>query len=347
MSTRYLTPFFFLGLVPLGALLGGYWTFGAAAATMLCMPGLDLVFGEHDSRGSAANAFTRWLPRIYIVAQLAISAWMAAIVSRPGTGTVDVLGLAVSDGITTGVFGFVAAHEMIHSRDARLRSLGLAMLATSFYMQFSIAHLTGHHRLAATHDDPSSARLGEGLYAFILRSAAGQFREAWTFETSRMRRQGRPRFGINNRMTVYLAVEAALIIALGVIGWRVLGFVVLVAVIAVALLETFNYVAHYGLRRRVGPDGKIERLGPNHSWNSRRRVDRAALLNMGCHSAHHDRPSRSFEQLRVQPGSAKLPFGYGTAILTALVPPLWKQIMNKRAVGSMTMSLEHSTAASG
>jgi alkane 1-monooxygenase len=331
----YLTPFAFLALLPLGGCLGGAWTFAAAAATALCIPGLEFAFGNDEPRKSPTAGLTKWLPRIYILAQLSLTAWVALIVSRGETSLFETAGLAASAGLTTGVFGFVAAHEMVHSSDDRIRSLGLVLLATTFYMHFGIAHLAGHHRWAATDEDPTSARLGEGLYPFICRSVAGQIREAWIFEVERLRGAGRSSLGLRNRMSIYLATEVTLLVALAFWSWRAMFLVVAVAAIAVTLLETFNYVAHYGLRRRVGPDGRIEPLTPDHSWNSKTVMDRAALFNAGCHSDHHCHPSRSFEELEPVPGRAILPFGYGTALLTALVPPIWRKIMDERAPAAM------------
>jgi alkane 1-monooxygenase len=104
-----------------------------------------------------------------------------------------------------------------------------------------------------------------------------------------------------------------------------------VAVVAVVLLESFNYIAHYGLSRSVGSDGYSERLGPQHSWNSARRMNNAALFNMGRHSDHHRRTTRSYERLEAVCGAAELPSGYAAALLTALVPPLWRRVMDRRA----------------
>lgn len=332
MPLRYLTPFTFLALLPLGGWLGGAWTFMAAAATPLVLVILDAGLGEDEpaarpERGSAP----RWLPRIYILLQLAATASAAALVSRPSTTLPETAGLTLSTGLLTGVFGFVAAHEMIHSRSPRERALGLALLGTVFYMHFRIAHVYGHHRRAATRDDPASARLGEGLYAFILRSVVGQFREAWAFEARRRQRAGRPMLGSANRMIVFVAAEAAFVAAVALVSARALAFVVVVAVVAIALLESFNYVAHYGLSRRLRPDGVPERLAPQHSWNSARRMNNAALFNMGRHSDHHRRMTRSYEGLEEIPASAQLPSGYAAALVTALVPPLWRQVMDPRA----------------
>lgn len=328
---KYLAPFTFLALLPLGGWLGGAWTFIAAAATPLCLTTLDLAAGKATPPSSKGRGTSpRWLPRIYIVLQLAATTWAAAWVMRPATSLFEAAGMALSAGMTTGVFGFVAAHEMIHSRSPYERALGLALLGSVFYMHFRIAHVYGHHRRAATLEDPATARLGEGLYAFLVRSIAGQFREAWAFEA---KRRG---VGFDNRMVRYLAVEVSLFVAIALIDIRALAFLAAVAVSAVALLETFNYVAHYGLTRIVGADGRLERLGPRHSWNTAKRMNNAALFNMGRHSDHHRRMTRSYERLEPLGGEAELPSGYAAALLTALVPPLWRRVMDPRAKAAMT-----------
>jgi alkane 1-monooxygenase len=329
---RFLTPFAFLALLPFGGWLGGGWTFLAAIATPLCLASLDTALGEDSAPSQPTRGpAPRWLPRIYIFMQLAVTAWAAAWVARPATNLLEAAGLALSAGLTTGVFGFVAAHEMIHSRDNRERALGLALFASVFYMHFRIAHVHGHHRRAATAEDPASARLGEGLYAFLVRSVAGQFREAWAFEAQRRRRLGRAVIGTGNRMIAYLTIEASFLLVLAVVSGRALAFVVAVGIVAVVLLESFNYVAHYGLSRRTEPDGRAERLAPQHSWNSDRRMNNAALFNMGRHSDHHRHTARPYERLEQLSGAAELPSGYAAALMTALVPPLWRRVMDPRA----------------
>jgi alkane 1-monooxygenase len=341
VSLRYLTPFAFLALLPLGGWLGGAWTLLAAAATPLCLVALDSALGKEQASAQATSDLAaRWSPRVYIVLQLVATAWAATWVTRPTTSFLEAAGLAVSTGFTTGVFGFVAAHEMIHSRARRERALGLALLGTVLYMHFRIAHVYGHHRRAATSEDPASARLGEGLYVFLARSVAGQFHEAWAFEAQRRRHTGSPVIGVGNRMVAYIAMEASLLLTVALVSGRALVFLASVAVVAVTLLESFNYVAHYGLNRRKEPGGRVERLGPQHSWNSRRRMNNAALFNMGRHSDHHRHPIRPYEQLEALSRAAELPSGYAAAMVVALVPPLWRRVMDSRAEAATIDSLD-------
>ena len=61
MVIKYLTPFAFLALLPLGGFLGGAWTFSAAAATLLALTSFDAILGA-DQRLTDRIASARWLP---------------------------------------------------------------------------------------------------------------------------------------------------------------------------------------------------------------------------------------------------------------------------------------------
>ena len=252
-------------------------------------------------------------------------------ISRPGITLVEATGLTASVGLTAGVFGFLSAHEMVHSDRPVERGAGLLLLSSVLYMHFRIAHIQGHHRRAATAADPASARLDESAYRFIGRSVVGQAREAWGFEAARLTNRGLAVFGPANRMLQYFAIEAAILVCVALLGGRALTFFLAQAALAVVLLELFNYVAHYGLARRPLPGGGLERLDARHSWNSSRRMNNWSLLNMGRHSDHHRFTTRHYQCLEPLPSSPELPSGYASAILLALVPPLWKRVMNPRA----------------
>ena len=84
---KYLTPFTFLALLPIGMWLGGVWTFAAAIATPLGLAVLDETFGDSEG-ASASGEFHRWLPRIYVLLQLAMNGVAAIWAVRPGTSFV-------------------------------------------------------------------------------------------------------------------------------------------------------------------------------------------------------------------------------------------------------------------
>lgn len=332
MALRYSIPIFVLATVPIGFMLGGVWTWLTVMIMPTCLPLLDWLLGEDRGLHSAADVVGyRLLPWLYIPLQIATTLWAAISISRSGVSLVEVAGLAASVGVTAGVFGFLAAHEMVHSVRQTERGVGLLLLASVFYMHFRIAHIQGHHGRAATAADPATARLGESAYRFLVRSVAGQVREAWGFEAARLTRASQNLFGPANRMLQYFAIEASILVCVAMLGGRALAFFLAQAVLAVVLLELFNYVAHYGLARRMLPGGGYERLDARHSWNSSRRMNNWTLFNMGCHSDHHRFSARHYQCLETLPNSPELPTGYAGAILMALVPPLWRRVMNSRA----------------
>ena len=330
-TLRYSLPFLFLATAPLGFLMGGGWSFLTLAVVPLALCGFDLALGFDSEALARPGSLTyRALPWLYIGLQLAVTLWACVAISRPSVSFIAGLGLTLSVGVTAGIFGILAAHEMVHSRSAAERVLGLAMLASVGYMHFRIAHILGHHVRAATFEDPATARRGENAYRFIPRSVAGQLKEAWAFETARLRRGGRPLFGLSNRMLFYGVVEVAIAASATLLGPASLAFWAGQAALAVILLELFNYIAHYGLARRRGRAGRLERLGPRHSWNSSRRMNNWSLFNMGRHSDHHRAPTRPYQQLVGAADAPELPAGYAGAIGCALLPPLWRKVMDPR-----------------
>lgn len=332
---KYWAPFAFLALVPIGGRLGGAWTFLLVGALPLVLTVGDWLLGEENpGRGGGWTAH-RLLPWLYIPLQLAEIAWAGGVVSQPSTSAVETVGLTLSTGLAAGVFGFIAAHEMAHSRHGAERLFGLLMLAGILDMPFAISHVQGHHRRAATFEDPATARRGESLYAFWLRSVAGQAREAWGFEAGRRARAGRSAFGLGNRMVLFALVELTLVVLAGFRGPRTLTFFVGQGLIAVALLESFNYIAHYGLARRRLANGRPEPLRPIHSWSTRRRINNRALFNMGRHADHHRFSARPYHELESLDGGAVLPCGYAGMLLLALIPPLWRKVMDPRVDTAM------------
>jgi alkane 1-monooxygenase len=333
-AAKYWAAFGFLALVPAGYWLGGAWTFLLVAALPLALVVADEWLGDETVPTPEAAPY-RLLPWLYIPAQIAATVWAGWIVAQPATPLLDTVGLTLSIGVAAGVFGFIAAHEMVHSRHPGERGLGTVMLAFMLDMPFAIAHVQGHHRRAATWDDPATARRGENVYAFIARSVAGQTREAWTFETRRLVRGGRAPLGPGNRVILYAAVEIGLVIAVGALSWRALAFFLAQAALAICLLEGFNYIAHYGLIRRIGPNGRLEPLRPRHSWNTRKRANNATLFNMGRHADHHRFSARPYHELEVLEGGAELPCGYAGVLLLAFIPPLFMRVMDPRADAAM------------
>ncbi|MDX1666459.1 MAG: fatty acid desaturase, partial [Saprospiraceae bacterium] len=107
-------------------------------------------------------------------------------------------------------------------------------------------------------------------------------------------------------------------------------FALAIACFGFLLLESVNYIEHYGLRRKKIGEGRYEKVRPAHSWNSNHELGRIFLYELTRHSDHHYKASRKYQILRHFDRSPQLPFGYPTSIIIALVPPLWFTLMDPR-----------------
>lgn len=104
------------------------------------------------------------------------------------------------------------------------------------------------------------------------------------------------------------------------------------AIIGFCLLETVNYVEHYGLRRRKLAGGRYERVRPSHSWNSNTVIANVFLFHLQRHSDHHANPLRRYQALRHVEEAPQLPNGYSAMVLLAMFPPLWRRVMDPRVL---------------
>ncbi|MDT7799565.1 MAG: alkane 1-monooxygenase, partial [Actinomycetota bacterium] len=72
---------------------------------------------------------------------------------------------------------------------------------------------------------------------------------------------------------------------------------------------------------------------PSHSWNSNNIATNVLLYHLQRHSDHHANPTRRYQTLRDFAESPVLPTGYAGMIVLALVPPVWRRVMDPRVLG--------------
>jgi alkane 1-monooxygenase len=131
----------------------------------------------------------------------------------------------------------------------------------------------------------------------------------------------------------YARLQAAMLsLAFGLGGWSGLVLFLIQAGTAIWQLELVNYIEHYGLTREHLGDGRYEHVRPHHSWNSDQRVSNWLLLNLQRHSDHHYKPARRYPLLQTYPDeqAPQLPYGYPVMTMAAMIPPLWRRVMNPR-----------------
>lgn len=251
--------------------------------------------------------------------------------NNPHLNWIEKTGMLMSMGTILGASGINVAHELGHRSNRWEQFLAKLLLLSSQYMHFFIEHNKGHHKYVATLQDPATARLGESLYAFWVRSVRDSYRSAWNIEAEKLAKKSLPTWSIHNQLLQFALAQLTLIAAIGfVFGTFAMLMYVLAAMGGALLLETVNYLEHYGLRRKEIAQGVFERVMPHHSWNSNHSLGRILLYELTRHSDHHYLASRKYQILRHFDHSPQLPAGYPGMMLLALVPPLWFTVMNPR-----------------
>ncbi|HEX4435256.1 MAG TPA: alkane 1-monooxygenase [Solirubrobacteraceae bacterium] len=330
-------PFLTWGLVEATG-VGAFWFFGPVLVFGI-FPLLDLAVGmdrrnppDEVIKWLEQDRYYRWCTYAYIPVQyggLVLACWLF---SRSSLSVIDKVGLALTVGMVSGI-AINTAHELGHKRASLERWLSRVALAQSAYGHFFIEHNRGHHVRVATPEDPASSRLGESFWAFWPRTVAGSLRSAWELERTRLARlessMWTPRNDILTAWAMTIVLFGVLVAIFGVV---ILPFLVIQAVVGFSLLEVVNYLEHYGLLRQRREDGRYERTQPEHSWNSNSVASNVLLYHLQRHSDHHANPVRRYQALRHVQEAPQLPTGYAGMILTALFPPVWRRIMDRRVL---------------
>ena len=133
-----------------------------------------------------------------------------------------------------------------------------------------------------------------------------------------------------NDMLYYSIFSIFVFVFLGILfGWSTSIFAICIAVISFLVLETINYIEHYGLSRQK-IDGKYEKIKNIHSWNSDHKIGRIVLYELTRHSDHHFISTKKYQVLETKDDSPQLKFGYPSSMILAMIPPAWFYFMNPK-----------------
>jgi alkane 1-monooxygenase len=181
--------------------------------------------------------------------------------------------------------------------------------------------------------DPVTARYNEGFHRYFWRVLRTCPPSAWRAERALLARKGLTMRSLQNPFWRYALLQGGMLaLALALGGWQGLALFLWQAFIAVWQLELVNYIEHYGLTRRHLGEGRYEHVLPRHSWNAAHRASNWFLINLQRHSDHHYKPDRRFPLLQTytEEDAPQLPYGYPLMASVAMVPPLWRRVMNRR-----------------
>ncbi len=311
----------------LGNSIGSWWVVSNILFSLGLLAILDFFLPEDKSNEFDKNPL---IPDTILIAHVAmqvlsISALLLSVRMERITGS-QLVFAAISTGIHTGSSSIIVAHEMIHRKARIWQLLGKFLLFTAGNIYFYVDHLRVHHKWVGTLRDPATARLGESVYVFFIRSVLGQIQSSWMVEKKRLQDLGRSKWNLGN----YVLMSTVLLILFGIIifsgfGKACLMVFIIQCFVANFLLEYTNYIEHYGLTR---PENV--RVDAGLSWQSDKVLSRFVLIDLSRHSDHHFYASKPYHTLASHENSPVLPGGYASCIYLALIPPLWFRTIDPR-----------------
>lgn len=324
-----LATFGIVALLLMGALFGGAWIWAALLYITVFAYGIDRLSPHVMSNAAPENEFpaSDSLSAALAIAHFIVLGVVVYTLAQSDTHSLlDKLILFFAVSLFAGQIGHPNAHELIHRPQRPLNRLGKAIYMSILMGHHASAHPLVHHVHVGTSHDPVSAPKGRGFWRFFGRAWIGSYRAGYVAESKRRKGQG------VHPYTLYHLGGAACLLAGFAIGglqgtviWALIGFY--------AQLQIFlsDYVQHYGLRRKMLENGKFEAVAQRHSWNTPHRFSSAMMLNAPRHSDHHTHPGRSYPALQLNEGDMPmLPYSLPMMAVIALMPPLWRRVMDPR-----------------
>jgi len=323
-----ITPFLLILTAGFAGGLWGWLALGYITALVFVLDHLIAVQirnADPEAEFPAADTLLTLLGGLHFLV-LGCAVW--AVAGSSGLGAVERGLVALSSALVFGQISHPVAHELVHRPSRRLRLLGKLIYTSILFGHHASAHVRVHHVHVGSNGDPNSARWGEGFYRFLLRAWPDGFRAGLKAE-NRLRRNLPPAWR-THPYALYVGGAVGLCIAsVAVAGGAGLAALVFVSIYAQIQIFLSDYVQHYGLRRATLADGTLEPVGPQHSWNTPHWVSSAMTLNAPRHSDHHVMPSRAYPALQLREGDMPiLPYSLPVMAVLALVPPLWRRIMD-------------------
>ncbi|WP_299272244.1 alkane 1-monooxygenase [uncultured Psychroserpens sp.] len=340
---KYLAAF----SVPLVAFISlyfkGYFTYLTPIYAFAIIPLLELIFpidtknlSDDEADHKLKRQIFDWLLYLNLPIVYGLVIFGVYEVSTSAIETYELVGMILSLGIVLGVNGINVAHELGHRQNTKERFIGKALLLPSQYMHFYIEHNFGHHLHAATPEDPATAKYNQTVYSFWFTSTFRQYVSSWRIQKKLLHNNNEAFFSVKNDMLWYVVFQISyLLLVFFVFGVNGLVFAFSAAVVGFLLLETVNYIEHYGLMRLKTKLGRYERVKEMHSWNSNHVIGRIVLYELTRHSDHHFKSSKKYQVLDCHDESPQMPYGYPTSMVLSMIPPLWFRIMNKRVPKEM------------
>ena len=332
---KYLMSYSIAFTALLGILIGGPFVYLTVIYTFIFIPILEVnlkqnneIYSEDDKMNRNLDPFFDIL--LYLNLPLVYGIFFLSLNTLINTdSTSEIIGIILSASIVMATNGINVGHELGHRKSLLSRIVSKLLYLPCQYMHFFIEHNYGHHVNVATPNDPATAKYKQNLYSFWISSVTKTYISAWKIQLKLLKVSKQSFLSFKNDMIFYTLFQFLFLVFIYLnFGLIITIYSIIMSIISFLFLETINYVEHYGLLRKIKPNGKYERVKPHHSWNSNHTVGRIVLYELTRHSDHHFKASKKYQVLESLENSPQLPYGYPTSILISFFPPLWFKIMN-------------------
>ncbi len=315
----------------------GILTFLPALYLFIAIPFFELILkvdksnlSEQEKVLAANDSFYSILLYLMLPVQFGFLVYFMFNIQEAQSTSV-LIGRISSMGLMCGVLGINIGHELGHRSNRFERCIGELLLLSSLENHFLPYHNRGHHTNVGTKSDPATARRDEWLFVFWFRSQIGSYLQAWKIEITRMKIMKKHVFSLENKMIQYTLLHSLFLGSIyAYFGLTVLIYFLFAALVGILLLETVNYIEHYGLYRQQRENGNYEQVKRKHSWNSNHVIGRAVLFELSRHSDHHFKADRPYQLVETSDDSPVMPTGYPGMMVLAFIPPLFFKVMNHR-----------------
>ena len=334
LNFREMSSYTVIGLLPVLALclafqFGVRWALASLALITVVASYFDLHI-QYDPNMHVINKTAKILPYILFLAHLIILPFAVWILCQPNSPLENVI-LFLSFGLFLGMISMANGHELIHRTSRLPNTMGRLIFTTLSFGHHVSSHLLIHHLYAASPKDPCTAKLGQSFYKFLEVAWTRSFTKGLAAENKRRKTKS----GKKGPHPYLFYVIGSLLSVLACYLWLglagIIAYLTISAFAASQLLLT-DYIQHYGLSRSSLKTGKLEPIGPNHSWDAPFFLSSRLTLNAPMHSEHHTHPSKPYYELITSDDRPTLPYPIPIMAMIALVPPIWFKIMDSRAL---------------
>jgi alkane 1-monooxygenase len=303
----------------------GIWSWVTVIFAFIILPAFELILGTNSENEPSDDSRENQiyfdillflnLPLVYILL------WQGFNNLGAENSIIETIGKIASMGVVLGTAGINVAHELGHKTNLLSQISAKLLLVPAMYTHFTIQHNRGHHLNVGTPIDPATSLKNENLYTFWVRSVRDTYKQAWQIAK-------KDKVSWTDMHTNLILTFLYPTVIYFIWDMKISIFALIIAIISFLLLETINYIEHYGLQRKKLPSGRYEVVKLQHSWNSNHTLGRIFLYELTRHADHHYKANKKYQTLAHYDISPQLPYGYPASLLLSLVPLVWFKVMN-------------------